>query len=182
MEKSKADPGKNEEFGNPGSLPEAMIPKVCPVCRYFSSTSNIALNSHIDHCLSGESNAKKSGTKFSKPKVKVRKKRSILDIIVAAPVCMLEDLDYSTSKEKSTADAHPLPLDQLNLRDTTKQRQHQCKDLNISKLMQRSRVVVMHVFQKKQITMHILTHSNNHCSKGLHLIRSNPYIDGKKLI
>lgn len=131
LEKSKADPGKNEEFGNPGSLPEAMIPKVCPVCRSFSSTSNIALNAHIDHCLSGESNPKKSGTKFSKPKVKVRKKRSILDIIAAAPVCTLEDLDYSTSKEQSTADTHPLPLDQLNLRDTTKQRQHRCKDPNV---------------------------------------------------
>ena len=70
----KSNPGKNEEFGNPRSLPEAMIPKVCPICRYFSSTSNISLNAHIDHFLSGESNAKKSGTKFSKPKVKVRKK------------------------------------------------------------------------------------------------------------
>ena len=64
LEKSKADPGKNEEFGNLGSLPEAMIPKVFPFCRSFSSKSNIALNAHIDHCLSGESNAKKSGTNF----------------------------------------------------------------------------------------------------------------------
>ena len=88
-----------------------MIPKVCPVCRYFSSTSNITLNGHINHCLSSESNAKKSGTNFSKPKVKVRKKWSILDIIVAAPVFMLEDLDYITRKEQSTADAHQLPLD-----------------------------------------------------------------------
>ena len=64
LERSKADPGKNEEFGNPGSLLEGMIPKVCPVCRYFSSTSNIALNAHIDHCLLGELNAKKSRTNF----------------------------------------------------------------------------------------------------------------------
>lgn len=131
VEKSKAEAGKNEEFGNSGSLPEAMIPQVCPVCKSFSSTSNIALNAHIDHCLSAESNAKKTGTKFAKPKVKVRKKRSIADIIAVAPICTLEDLDYSTSKEQCTADAHPLPLDHLNFRDTTKRRKHQCKDSNV---------------------------------------------------
>lgn len=131
LEKSKAEAGKNEEFGNSGSLPEAMIPKVCPVCRSFSSTSIIALNAHIDHCLSAESNTKKTGAKVPKPKVKVRKKRSMADIIAAAPTCKLEDLDYSASKEQCTTDADPLPLDHLNFKDTSKRRQHQCKDPNV---------------------------------------------------
>jgi hypothetical protein len=89
------------------------------------------LNAHIDHCHSAESNAQKNGTKFSKPKVKVRKKRSIEYIIAVAHICTLEDLDYSTSKEQCTAGAHPFSLDHLNFRDTTKRRKHRCKYSNV---------------------------------------------------
>lgn len=53
------------------------------------------------------------------------------DIIAAALTCTLEDLDYSTSKEQWTTDAHPLPLDHLDFKDTSKRKQHQCQDPNV---------------------------------------------------
>eukprot|EP01018_Ginkgo_biloba_P025413 Gb_12112 [translate_table: standard] len=123
VEKNKAEAGRNEDLVNSGTLLDAVIPKECPVCRAFSSTSNTALNAHIDHCLSVESNVKKSGTKFARPKVKARKKRSMADICAVARTCTLEDLDRSTTEEQWTLDASPLPLDDLNWRDTTKRRQ-----------------------------------------------------------
>eukprot|EP01018_Ginkgo_biloba_P027153 Gb_21512 [translate_table: standard] len=113
---------KSEDFANSGSIPDAMILKVCPVCKIFSSTSNTALNAHIDHCLAVEPNAEKTVTKITKHKIKARKKRSMADICAVAPTRTLEDLEHSTA-EQLALDANPLHLDDFKWRDSKVRRQ-----------------------------------------------------------
>ncbi|GLJ08441.1 hypothetical protein SUGI_0088800 [Cryptomeria japonica] len=130
-EKNKDGGEKNDVFGNSISLPDALVPKVCPVCRTFSSTSNTALNAHIDRCLYVEANARKAGTKSAKPKVRTIKKRSLADICAVAPVCTLEDLEQNTGEEDQLAtDVNQLPLDGPIWREKTKWKRHRQKVQN----------------------------------------------------
>ncbi|KAH9312948.1 hypothetical protein KI387_027983 [Taxus chinensis] len=132
LEKNKDEGEKNDDFGNSVSLSDALVPKVCPVCRTFSSTSNTALNAHIDHCLSVESNAKKAGTRSTKPKVRAIKKRSLADICAEAPNCTLKDLEHNTCEEDQLAiDENELPLDDLYWRESQKRRRRQHKAQNV---------------------------------------------------
>lgn len=127
-EKNKDVGEKNDGFGNSISLPDALVPKVCPVCRTFSSTSNTALNAHIDRCLSVEANARKAGTKSAKPKVRTIKKRSLADICAVAPICTLEDLDQNTGEEDQLAiDVNQLPSDGTVWQEKTKWMRHRKK-------------------------------------------------------
>ncbi|XP_058113071.1 uncharacterized protein LOC131256058 [Magnolia sinica] len=82
-----------EIVSNSSVASEPMASKVCPVCKTFSSTSNTTLNAHIDQCLAVESTSKRATTDVSKHRVKLRKKRSMVDICATAPSCTLEDLD-----------------------------------------------------------------------------------------
>ncbi|KAH9306808.1 hypothetical protein KI387_011212, partial [Taxus chinensis] len=116
IEQSKSDPGRTENLVISGSssISDGMMVKVCPVCRTFSSTSNTALNAHIDHCLDAEPNTEITETSFTKHKTKVRKKRSMADICAVAPSRTLEDLVYTYSQEQH----HPLCLDVLKWNDS----------------------------------------------------------------
>lgn len=127
VEKNKEESGKNDDNGNSGCLPDALITKVCPVCRTFSSTSNTALNAHIDHCLSIESNCKRVGNKCGKPKVKSIKKRSLAEICAVAPLCTLEDLERHILEDQSATEENQMPLGDLNSKGNTKQKRHQLK-------------------------------------------------------
>ncbi|KAL5972307.1 hypothetical protein ACLOJK_041560, partial [Asimina triloba] len=82
-----------EILSNSSAASEAMASKICPVCKTFSSTSNTTLNAHIDQCLAVESTSKRAVTDVTKHRVKLRKKRSMVDICATAPGCTLEDLD-----------------------------------------------------------------------------------------
>ncbi|KAJ4980792.1 hypothetical protein NE237_031629 [Protea cynaroides] len=76
------------------TISDSMASKLCPVCKIFSSTSNTALNAHIDQCLAVESSSKLTrNSKLTKHGVKPRKKRSMVDICASAPRCTLEELD-----------------------------------------------------------------------------------------
>ncbi|PWA52860.1 hypothetical protein CTI12_AA450810 [Artemisia annua] len=77
-----------------------MASKVCPVCKTFSSSSNTTLNAHIDQCLSGESSMKWTANPkltvkqhSTKPRIKPRKMRTMVDIYKTAPHCTVEELD-----------------------------------------------------------------------------------------
>lgn len=76
-----------------------MASKVCPVCKTYSSSSNTALNAHIDQCLSGESSMKCSANPKEivqpsiKTRIKPRKMRLMSDIYKTAPHCTVEELD-----------------------------------------------------------------------------------------
>ncbi|RWV86397.1 hypothetical protein GW17_00051713 [Ensete ventricosum] len=80
-------------ISNSSTVSDHMASKVCPVCKTFSSTSNTTLNAHIDQCLSVVANNNWVSNKLLKPKVKLRKKRLMVDIYTTAPHCTLEDLD-----------------------------------------------------------------------------------------
>ncbi|WOL12339.1 hypothetical protein Cni_G21105 [Canna indica] len=85
---------QNEDLVNNSSFHlHPMATKVCPVCKTFSFTSNTTLNAHIDQCLSMGSNSKEVLNDVPKYKVKLRKKRLMVDIYATAPSCTLEDLD-----------------------------------------------------------------------------------------
>ncbi|MCO5563595.1 hypothetical protein L7F22_017242 [Adiantum nelumboides] len=71
---------------------DSSMPQVCPICLKFSSSSNTALNAHIDHCLVVE----KSNIRPSKKRFKIRKVRSMVDIYATAPTRTLEDLERSS--------------------------------------------------------------------------------------
>lgn len=72
---------------------DAGMPQVCPVCLKFSSTSNTALNAHIDHCLILD---EADDARLSKKRVKLKKMRSMVDIYASAPARTLEDLEISS--------------------------------------------------------------------------------------
>lgn len=126
VEQSKAEPGRTEDFMNSGSIiPDGgMLINVCPVCRTFSSTSNTALNAHMDHCLAVEpKNEKTVSSKFTKHKMKARKKRSMADICAVAPIRTLEDLEHSTAEQLALDDSNPLELDNFKWNDCDIRRQ-----------------------------------------------------------
>ncbi|XP_057867776.2 uncharacterized protein LOC131075020 isoform X2 [Cryptomeria japonica] len=120
-DQSKTDSARTENLVNSGgSVTDGiMMVKVCPVCRTFSSTSNTALNAHIDHCLDAEPNAEKTEIKLTKNKTKVRKKRSMVDICAVAPSRTLEDLIYTTTQQLD-----PLQLDVSKWNGTSIRRGH----------------------------------------------------------
>ncbi|MCO5566388.1 hypothetical protein L7F22_020065 [Adiantum nelumboides] len=75
---------------------DALVPQVCPVCLNFTSTSNTALNAHIDHCLESVLPGEKGESRVSKHRIKPRKMRSMVDICATAPTRTLEDLERSS--------------------------------------------------------------------------------------
>lgn len=84
-----------------------VLPKVCPVCKNFSSYSNSTLNAHIDQCLAGESTVKYTPPPPSVPpavkyRVKPRKTRSMVDIYKSAPYCTLEELERRNGRSWAT--------------------------------------------------------------------------------
>ncbi|KAJ6800482.1 uncharacterized protein M6B38_200655 [Iris pallida] len=79
------------------TVSDPMASKVCPVCKFFVSSSNTTMNVHMDQCLR---RLESDGTKLddtTKPstdlKSKPRKKRLMVDIYATAPYCTLEELD-----------------------------------------------------------------------------------------
>ncbi|KAG1326759.1 hypothetical protein COCNU_01G006930 [Cocos nucifera] len=84
------------------TVSDTMTSKVCPVCKTFTSTSNTALNAHIDQCLSEDFKTMRDMTKLSKLKVKPRKKRLMVDIYTTAPHCTIEDLDRRNATNWAT--------------------------------------------------------------------------------
>lgn len=126
VEQGKPEPGRTEDFTNSGSvIPDGgMLINVCPVCRTFSSTSNTALNAHMDHCLAVKPNNEKNvSSKFTKHKMKARKKRSMADICAVAPTRTLEDLEHSTAEQLALDDGNPLDLDSFKWNDSDIRRQ-----------------------------------------------------------
>ncbi|KAI5065894.1 hypothetical protein GOP47_0018518 [Adiantum capillus-veneris] len=75
---------------------DALVPQVCPVCLNFTSTSNTALNAHIDHCLESVLPGEKGESRVNKHRIKPRKMRSMVDICATAPTRTLEDLERSS--------------------------------------------------------------------------------------
>nr|GEV96792.1 hypothetical protein [Tanacetum cinerariifolium] len=91
-----------------------MASKVCPVCKTFSSSSNTTLNAHIDQCLSGESSMKwTANPKLSvkqhstKPRIKPRKMRMMVDIYKTAPHCTVEELDARNGTSWANTSSFP---------------------------------------------------------------------------
>ncbi|KAG0475582.1 hypothetical protein HPP92_015268 [Vanilla planifolia] len=89
----KTQASRLEEFASSYLASEIMTPKVCPVCKMFSSTSNTTLNAHMDQCLSMESESTLVEDKNAKLRVKPRKKRLLEEIYATSTCCSLEDLD-----------------------------------------------------------------------------------------
>ncbi|MCO5581378.1 hypothetical protein L7F22_035260 [Adiantum nelumboides] len=87
-EKSK----QSVDLGLLRSNSDSSTPQACPICLKFSSSSNTALNAHIDHCLVVD----KSNIRPSKKRFKIRKVRSMVDIYATAPTRTLEDLGRSS--------------------------------------------------------------------------------------
>ncbi|KAH7306958.1 hypothetical protein KP509_22G040000 [Ceratopteris richardii] len=79
-----------------GLAVDALVPQVCPVCLNFTSTSNTALNAHIDHCLESVLPDDKDESRTYRHRVKPRKMRSMVDICATAPTRTLEDLEQSS--------------------------------------------------------------------------------------
>ncbi|XP_020527992.1 uncharacterized protein LOC18442408 [Amborella trichopoda] len=78
LEKTKAVLDKENSLN---VVSENSTVKICPVCRNFSSATINAVNAHIDRCLAkGEGSFVKG-----KQKVRVTKKRSIMEIFAEAP-------------------------------------------------------------------------------------------------
>ncbi|KAJ4747520.1 hapless protein [Rhynchospora pubera] len=93
---SSSVPGTNraeELVSSNSAVLDQMASKICPVCKTFSSSSNTTLNAHIDQCLSMGSNTKQFELDVLKPKVKPRKKKSMVEIYATALHYTLEDLD-----------------------------------------------------------------------------------------
>ncbi|KAJ7530221.1 hypothetical protein O6H91_15G085700 [Diphasiastrum complanatum] len=84
---------KFAEVGVGAMISDSLIPKMCPVCRKFVSTSNTALNAHIDHCLTvGAPFGDLVRLQKNRRKQKIR---SIADICAKLPTSML---DQKTAK------------------------------------------------------------------------------------
>eukprot|EP00250_Pteridium_aquilinum_P016129 c22958_g2_i2 orf=1254-6254(+) len=75
---------------------DSLVPQVCPVCLNFTSTSNTALNAHIDHCLESVLPGEKGESRACKSRIRPRKMRSMVDICATAPARTLEDLELSS--------------------------------------------------------------------------------------
>ncbi|XP_048227530.1 uncharacterized protein LOC8267943 [Ricinus communis] len=93
---------------NSTTISETMASKVCPVCKTFSSTSNTTLNAHIDQCLSVESTPKwTADSKLTRPRIKPRKTRLMVDIYCTARPCTLEELDRRNGTSWATVSSLP---------------------------------------------------------------------------
>ncbi|KAJ7550242.1 hypothetical protein O6H91_07G090000 [Diphasiastrum complanatum] len=78
---------RGAEFGSGALISDSLTPKVCPVCLKFASTSNTALNAHIDRCLTVGSPLLGDPVRLQKYKPK-QKIRSIADICAKASTNM----------------------------------------------------------------------------------------------
>jgi hypothetical protein len=95
----KADKGRNpEDFNFPGLNIDVLTPQVCPVCLNFTSSSNTALNAHIDHCLESVLPSENGEGRACKSKTKPRKMRSMVEICAVALPRTLEDLELCSEK------------------------------------------------------------------------------------
>lgn len=111
----------------------AMVSKICPVCKTFSSSSNTTLNAHIDQCLSTESSNNKRAS--SEPKatttttviknriksIRPRKMRLMVDIYVTARHCTLEELDRRNGRSWAT---RPMPVPEEVIRKAHEEKKH----------------------------------------------------------
>lgn len=102
-----------EIVSNSSALSEPMASIVCPVCKTFVSTSNTTLNAHMDQCLASESNCKEVLTDMTKCKVKLRKKRLMVDIYATAERCTLEDLDRRNGTSWAVDLSSPMTNDEI---------------------------------------------------------------------
>lgn len=85
-----------EDYTFTGLNLDILVPQVCPVCLNFTSTSNTALNAHIDHCLESVLPGEKGESRACRNRIKPRKMRSMADICATAPSRTLEDLERSS--------------------------------------------------------------------------------------
>ncbi|XP_047314965.1 uncharacterized protein LOC124918934 [Impatiens glandulifera] len=113
---NRLDPNSKELVDTMNFADHAMVSKICPVCKIFSSSSNTTLNAHIDQCLSTESSNDKLATSDPRPppppttsknKIKPRKMRLMVDIYVTARHCTLEELDRRNGTSWAT---RPMPI------------------------------------------------------------------------
>ncbi|MFS7946484.1 hypothetical protein Hanom_Chr06g00536821 [Helianthus anomalus] len=103
--KDKPPPAVSQKPEN-ASVNTTMTSKVCPVCKFFSSTSNTTLNAHIDQCLTGEGTMKWTES----PKVMVKHKvkpRKMLNIYKTASHCTVEELDRRNGTSWATNSSFP---------------------------------------------------------------------------
>ena len=87
-----------EEFSFSGLNLDVLMPQVCPVCLNFTSTSNTALNAHIDHCLESVLPSGNGEGRASKSRIKPRKMRSMVEICAVAAPRTLEDLELCSER------------------------------------------------------------------------------------
>ncbi|KAI5433106.1 uncharacterized protein LOC127117737 [Lathyrus oleraceus] len=88
LEALRSKPGDDESVKS--SAEEEKLEMICPVCRDFNAATVTAVNAHIDNCLAqavrGERRQEmKTGFNGFKSKPKAPKKRSIAEILNAAP-------------------------------------------------------------------------------------------------
>ncbi|KAI3918765.1 hypothetical protein MKX01_042085 [Papaver californicum] len=105
-------PNRIEDIvSNTAIISEPMASKVCPVCKTFLSTSNTTLNAHIDQCLAVGSTSSKLDVNFtlSKHKIKLVKKRLMVDIYKTAQRSTLEDLDRRNGSNWAVESRTPTP-------------------------------------------------------------------------
>ncbi|KAI3836011.1 hypothetical protein MKX03_032906 [Papaver bracteatum] len=100
-----------DTVSNTAIISESMASKVCPVCKTFLSTSNTTLNAHIDQCLAVGSTSSKLDVNFtqSKHKIKLAKKRLMVDIYKTAIRSTLEDLDRRNGSNWAVESKTPTP-------------------------------------------------------------------------
>ncbi|RZC74320.1 hypothetical protein C5167_049806 [Papaver somniferum] len=107
-----SNPSRTEDtVSNTAIISESMASKVCPVCKTFLSTSNTTLNAHIDQCLAVGSTSSKLDVNItpSKHKIKLVKKRLMVDIYKTAIRSTLEVLDRRNGSNWAVESKTPTP-------------------------------------------------------------------------
>ncbi|MCL7028707.1 hypothetical protein MKW94_025988 [Papaver nudicaule] len=100
-----------DTVSNTAIISDPMASKVCPVCKTFLSTSNTTLNAHIDQCLAAGSTSSKIDVNctLNKHKIKMVKKRLMVDIYKTAQRSTLEDLDRRNGSHWAVESKTPTP-------------------------------------------------------------------------
>eukprot|EP00250_Pteridium_aquilinum_P024373 c28986_g1_i1 orf=1-2715(-) len=123
----------------------------CPVCLLFQSSSNTALNAHIDRCLAASSTEVEK-TKSKLHKAKVRKKRSMAELCLVAPPCVTVDevpsIGPKSGRSKHTKESTPLAsirrqkaIDRLGLQRTHTAVGGSCQQKGNSKLKSQAKTL-----------------------------------------
>lgn len=113
----------------------------CPVCLIFQSSSNTALNVHIDRCLAALS-MEEGTTKLKVQKGKVRKKRSMAELCLVAPSSVMdgEHINENTPSDCNIKSQKNLKKEAPENKGTTTQKRNedcnQKSKVNTFKLMQ----------------------------------------------